>query len=99
MVNLTTRLVSLANGLSRERFDAETVTDLLAMAGIDARGLEEADRKILETLRAARRPVALSTLAAKTGIRKETLSMRHEPFLQKLGLIEITLQGRVAVGT
>jgi len=38
-------------------------------------------------------------LAAKTGIRKEPRAERHEPFLQKLGLIEITLQGRVAVRT
>jgi Holliday junction DNA helicase RuvB len=95
-VNLTKRLLAMANGQSRH-LEAESVGELLALAGIDERGLDSADRKIVGVLRAAERPLALATLAAKAGIRKETLLERHEPFLLKLGLIEITLQGRVAV--
>ena len=95
-VNLTKRLLAMASGLSRT-LDADSVGELLAVAGIDDRGLDAADRKIVGLLRAAERPLALATLAAKAGIRKETLLERHEPFLLKLGLIEITLQGRVAV--
>ena len=68
-VNLTNRLLSMASGFSRT-LDADTVGELLAVAGIDDRGLDAADRKIVGLLRAAERPLALATLAAKAGIRK-----------------------------
>jgi Holliday junction DNA helicase RuvB len=64
--------------------------------GIDERGLDPFDRLILATLRAAARPLSLATLAAKTGISEVTLLERHEPYLLKLGLMEVTPLGRVA---
>ena len=71
---------------------------LLEGMGIDARGLDPADRKIVATLQAVRKPVSLAGLAAKTGIAKETILERHEPYLLKLGLVEVTPLGRVAGG-
>jgi len=96
-VNLTRRVIALAIGTERPVLDAATVTGILAMIGIDELGLDPADRKILATLRSSKRPLGLSTLAAKTGIRKESLLARHEPYLQKLGLLEVTQLGRVAL--
>jgi len=97
-VNLTRRVIALAIGTQRPALDTASVTELLALIGIDELGLDPADRKILATLKASKRPLGLSTLAAKTGIRKESLLARHEPYLQKLGLLEVTQLGRVAVG-
>ena len=70
----------MASGLSRA-LDADSVDDLPALAGIDDRGLDAADREIVARPKAAERPLSLATLAARAGLRKETLLDRHEPFL------------------
>ena len=94
---LAKRLLTMANGLGWTRLDDSNARRLLDSMGIDEQGLDPADRKVVETLRTAKRPLSLATLAAMVGIRKETIEHRHEPYLLKLGLIEITSQGRVAV--
>jgi Holliday junction resolvasome RuvABC ATP-dependent DNA helicase subunit len=42
------------------------------------------------------KPLGLATLAAKTGIGAATILERHEPFLLRLGLVEVTPFGRRA---
>jgi Holliday junction DNA helicase RuvB len=63
---------------------------------IDERGLDAGDRKLVQTLRQAKKPLGLATLAAMTGIRVATILARHEPFLLRLGLVEVTPFGRRA---
>ena len=92
-VNIAKRLATMAKASG-----ARSVDVLLEGMGIDARGLDPADRKIVASLRAAGRPVSLAGLAAKTGIAKATILERHEPYLLRLGLVEVTPSGRVAVG-
>jgi Holliday junction DNA helicase RuvB len=94
-VLLTKRLATMSKGNTETD---QTVDALLEAMGIDARGLDPADRKIVTSLRTARRPLSLASLAAKTGIGKTTIQERHEPFLLKLGLVEITPNGRVPAG-
>ena len=93
---LTRRLIEIAEGKSWALDDAG-VKASLDLIQIDERGLDAADRKIVAVLRASKRPISLNALAAKTDINAETLEQRHEPYLLKLGLIEVTRRGRVAV--
>jgi Holliday junction DNA helicase RuvB len=94
-VLLTRRIAAMSKGSNEKK---ESVESLLEAMGIDAWGLDPADRKIVVALRAARRPLSLASLAAQTGIAKTTILERHEPFLLKLGWVEVTPNGRVAVG-
>ena len=68
----------------------------LVLLGIDERGLDAGDRKLLETLEKSKKPLGLATLAAKAGIGAATILERHEPFLLRLGLVEVTPYGRRA---
>ena len=95
-VMLTRRLIEIAEGKSWPLDDAG-VKASLDLIQIDERGLDAADRKIVAVLRASKRPISLKALAAKADINPETLEQRHEPYLLKLGLIEVTRRGRVAV--
>lgn len=73
-------------GLVKEYFD---------MNNIDEYGLAKNDLKILNILADAKGPIALITLESKTGIQREDLEYRYEPYLIKLGFIDKTDRGRV----
>jgi len=77
--------------------DAARARAILASFEIEENGLDEGDEKILEALRASKRPVSLRTLAARTSIEEATILSRHEPYLIRLGLVDVTPWGRVAV--
>jgi Holliday junction DNA helicase RuvB len=94
-VLLTRRIATMSRG---SNVKSQSIDALLGAMGIDAWGLDPADRKIVGALRAALRPLSLASLAAQTGIAKTTILERHEPFLLKLGWVEVTPNGRVAVG-
>lgn len=70
----------------------------LAALAIDERGLDDLDRRILETIiqKFAGGPVGLDTLAAAANEESETVADVHEPFLLQQGLLHRTKQGRVA---
>jgi len=76
----------------------ETVDKALAMLEIDAVGLDQVDRLILETvaLRFKGGPVGLNALAAATSEEMETIEGIYEPYLIQLGLLQRTPRGRVA---
>lgn len=91
--------------LSRARDVAEVtgdgiVTDFIAaetlrMLGVDAGGLTEMDRRILETLvRHDGGPVGLKTLAVTVGETEDTLENVYEPFLIREGYLVKTPAGR-----
>ena len=75
------------------------VADLaLAMLAIDQNGLDEMDKRILETivLKFAGGPVGLNSLAVAVGEEPDTLEEVYEPFLIMEGYLNRTSQGRVA---
>ena len=77
----------------------DTAAEGLAVFGVDDRGLDRADRAVLEALcgRFQGGPVGLSTLAIAVAEQPETVEDVHEPFLIQQGLIARTPRGRVAL--
>ena len=80
--------------------DEKTITEAMTaeyfdMHEIDGLGLNKNDRRILSILDEEARPLALVTMESKTGIQREDLEFRYEPYLIKLGLLEKTERGRV----
>ncbi len=72
--------------------------EALELLNIDALGLDEMDRRLLEAIihRFSGGPVGLSTLAASVGEEADTLEEVHEPFLVQQGLLQRTRLGRMA---
>jgi Holliday junction DNA helicase RuvB len=70
----------------------------LAALAVDARGLDEMDRRILETIigKFDGGPVGLSTLGAALSEDTTTLEDYHEPYLIQLGFVARTPRGRIA---
>lgn len=63
---------------------------------IDELGLDEIDRKLLETMivQYAGRPVGIETLAVSIGEEIDTIEDVYEPYLIQIGFIARTLRGR-----
>ncbi len=77
-----------------------TVADeALTMLEIDNDGIDEMDKRILETLihKFAGGPVGISSLAVAVGEEPGTLEEVHEPYLILQGFVKRTPQGRVAL--
>lgn len=74
---------------------AKNALDLLK---VDHYGLDEVDRKILETIidKFEGGPVGLSTLAASTGEDMDAIEIISEPYLLQIGMLERTPRGRKA---
>ena len=70
----------------------------LAMLEIDSHGLDEMDKRILETIivKFAGGPVGVSSIAAAVGEEPDTLEEVYEPFLIMEGYLHRTPQGRTA---
>jgi len=64
--------------------------------GIDERGLGKLDRAVVRLLVRRRKPTGARAIAARLGIDLETYLNVHEPWLEHLGLIERTPEGRIA---
>lgn len=79
--------------------DAPTADAALSMLDIDAHGLDEMDKRILETLivKFQGGPVGLSSLAVAVGEEADTLEEVHEPYLIMEGYLQRTQQGRIAL--
>ncbi|GAB1488052.1 Holliday junction branch migration DNA helicase RuvB [Opitutaceae bacterium] len=69
----------------------------LELLEIDARGLDEMDKRVLRCMAENYRggPVGLGTIAVAVGEEAETLEEVHEPFLIQEGYLQRTPQGRV----
>ena len=72
--------------------------DALAMLEIDHQGLDEIDRRILDTIltKFGGGPVGLETIAAAVGEEADTIQDVCEPYLIQLGYLQPTRQGRLA---
>ena len=78
-------------------FSKELANEALNRLGVDERGLQPTDRKILETLiRSGGGPVGLKTLGIAAGEEPDTIEEVYEPFLVQQGLVLRTPRGRVA---
>jgi Holliday junction DNA helicase RuvB len=77
---------------------ADIALAALNLLAIDELGLDDVDRKILQTIiiKFSGGPVGLNTLAASTNEEMETLEDIYEPFLLQLGFLNRTLRGRTA---
>lgn len=66
---------------------------------IDELGLDEIDRKILETMivQYAGRPVGIEALAVTIGEEVETIEDVYEPYLIQIGFVSRTPRGRIAL--
>ena len=80
------------------KIDYEIAKKTLDRLEIDEFGLDEIDRKILETMivKFSGRPVGLEALAASTGEDKDTIEDVYEPYLMQIGFINRTPRGRIA---
>ncbi len=76
----------------------EVAKTALALLEIDPHGLDEMDRRILETIcvKFGGGPVGLSTIAVSVGEEPDTIEEAYEPFLIMEGYLDRTPKGRVA---
>lgn len=79
--------------------DVAAAKEGLDMLGVDALGLDEVDRKVLDTMisKFGGRPVGLDTIAAATGEDATTIEDVYEPYLLRLGFIARTPRGRIVM--
>ena len=73
-----------------------TVDGALDLEGIDARGLDELDRRYMRALATTYRggPAGLEAIAASVGEDAQTLEDVVEPYLLQVGFLARTRQGR-----
>ena len=79
------------------RITQKVASAALELLEIDARGLDEMDKRMLRVMAENYRggPVGLGTIAVAVGEETETLEEVHEPFLIQEGYLQRTPQGRV----
>lgn len=64
---------------------------------VDSMGLDDVDRKLLETIieNFSGGPVGINTMSAAIEEEKDTIESIYEPFLMRIGFLERTVRGRV----
>lgn len=82
--------------IAEGKITAKEATKALDMMEVDSLGLDEVDRKMLETIIENFRggPVGITTIAAAIDEEKETIESIYEPFLMRIGFLERTSRGR-----
>ena len=96
--NLLRRVRDYAQVRADGRVTREIADLALAMLEIDQDGLDEMDKRILETLigKFGGGPVGINSLAVAVGEESDTLEEVYEPYLIMEGYLKRTSQGRVA---
>ncbi len=81
-----------------QKINAELALSSLEKLDVDSRGLDDMDKRILQTLieKFNGGPVGLNTLAVAIGEQGETLEEIYEPYLIQEGLLKRTPRGRMA---
>ena len=76
----------------------EVAREALDTLGVDELGLDDIDRRILETIlvRFKGGPVGLQNIAASIGEESDTIEDVYEPYLMQIGFLHRTPRGRVA---
>ncbi|MSU04461.1 MAG: Holliday junction branch migration DNA helicase RuvB [Pedosphaera sp.] len=95
--NLLKRVRDYAQVRGDGRISMETADRALAMLEIDEHGLDEMDKRILETIivKFGGGPVGVSSLAVAVGEEPDTIEEVYEPYLIMEGYLNRTPQGRV----
>lgn len=95
-LRLLRRCVDAAVQMNTDVIDGDLVEATMPLLGLDALGLEEADRRYLTTLVTVYRggPVGPRSIAANAGLDLATVEQVIEPALLSLGLIARTPRGR-----
>ncbi len=96
--NVLRRVRDYAQVRHEGRITGDVADKALAMLEIDENGLDEMDKRILETVisKFAGGPVGLGSLAVAVGEEPDTLEEVYEPYLIMEGYLKRTPQGRVA---
>jgi len=96
--NLLRRVRDFAQVKHAGRITAAVADQALAMLEIDENGLDEMDKRILETVigKFGGGPVGVNSLAVAVGEEPDTLEEVYEPYLIMEGFLKRTAQGRVA---
>src|SRR5271170_3922616 len=96
--NLLRRVRDYAQVRGDGKITVPVADQALAMLAIDQNGLDEMDKRILETIvvKFAGGPVGLNSLAVAVGEEPDTIEEVYEPFLIMEGYLNRTSQGRVA---
>ena len=96
--NLLRRVRDYAQVKADNFISGAVAKDALELLEIDPHGLDEMDRRILETIcvKFGGGPVGLSTIAVSVGEEPDTIEEAYEPFLIMEGYLDRTPKGRVA---
>jgi Holliday junction DNA helicase RuvB len=96
--NLLRRVRDYAQVRGDGRVNALVADQALAMLEIDQNGLDEMDKRILETIivKFGGGPVGIGSLAVAVGEEPDTIEEVYEPYLIMEGYLNRTAQGRVA---
>lgn len=96
---LLKRVRDYAIVLSDNEIDLKLTKVALNRLEIDELGLDEIDRKILETMieKYGGRPVGIDALATTVGEEVDTIEDVYEPYLIQIGFLSRTTRGRVAL--
>jgi len=96
--NLLRRVRDYAQVKAGNFITGDVARESLSLLEIDPHGLDEMDRKILETIcvKFGGGPVGLSTIAVSVGEEPDTIEEAYEPFLIMHGYLDRTPKGRVA---
>ena len=98
---LANRLLKRVRDFAQVKYDGKITREVASFAldllEVDKYGLDQTDRRILETMIAkfSGGPVGLETLAAAIGEDSGTIEDVYEPYLIKNGFINRTPRGRV----
>ncbi|HKZ21995.1 MAG TPA: Holliday junction branch migration DNA helicase RuvB [candidate division Zixibacteria bacterium] len=93
---LLRRVRDFAQVKAKGKINKEISENALRMLDVDQLGLDEMDKKILETIAMKFNggPVGISTLAVAVGEEADTIEEVYEPFLIQEGLLHRTPRGR-----
>lgn len=96
---LLKRVRDFAQVIGGGKVNYEITDKALGLMEIDKIGLDNIDRRILETIidKFGGGPVGVETLAASTGEESTTIEDVYEPYLIQLGYISRTPRGRIAL--
>src|ERR1700733_9120977 len=96
--NLLRRVRDYAEVRHDGRITADVADKALAMLEIDQNGLDEMDKRILETIivKFGGGPVGVNSLAVAVGEEPDTIEEVYEPYLIMEGYLNRTPQGRIA---
>ena len=95
---LLKRVRDFAQVKAQGKISSEVTDRALDMLDIDKYGLDQIDRKVLDTIinKFSGGPVGLNTIAAATGEEMATIEDVYEPYLIQIGFLKRTPKGRVA---